>query len=160
VGQGATPRHRRLGRRQRKLLEDEEIRQALAIRLTDALFERTDLVGVLEARLPAPLDRLAAPIARLIETQAPTAADQLLQSPPTQALWTRINREVHTRLVALLEDETEFVSLYGTNAFSICGRSASGWRLESGCPSASLQAPRRLPSCAPTSSRPPSGQFE
>jgi hypothetical protein len=88
-----------------ELLENEEIRRALSIALTDALVDKADLRARVEQRLPDQLDPLAAPIAGFIETRAPVAAEQLLSSPRVQSLWEQINRRMHTRLVDLLEDE-------------------------------------------------------
>ena len=87
-----------------ELLANDEVRGALAIALTDALFEDTNLTARLEARLPTDLDGLAGPIAGAIEARAPEAADQLLSTPGAQALWQEINTRAHTRLVDLLEN--------------------------------------------------------
>jgi hypothetical protein len=94
-----------------EMLKDDNIRSALSIALTDALFEGRNVAGSLEERLPDALDPLAAPIAGFIETRAPVAADQLLSSPRVLTLWEEINRRVHTRLVALLENEGEAVTV-------------------------------------------------
>ena len=88
-----------------ELLENDEIRGALSVALTDALLERADLETRLAERLPDELDGLAAPIAGAIESRAPAAADQLLSSPRVVALWQEINLRMHTRLVRLLERE-------------------------------------------------------
>jgi hypothetical protein len=52
-----------LGRQRSELLEDEEIRNALAVYLVDTLYQSADLQQRLEETLPPPLDRLAAPAA-------------------------------------------------------------------------------------------------
>jgi hypothetical protein len=88
-----------------ELLQDDKVRGALSIALTDALIDKADLAARIEQRLPSQLDPLAQPIAGFIETRAPVAADQLLSTPRVQAVWEEINRRVHTRLVALLKDE-------------------------------------------------------
>lgn len=87
------------------MLRDDEIRPALAIALTDALFEGGNLAVRLEARLPDDLDRLADPLAGFIRARAPDVADQLLQTPRALALWETINRRAHRQLVNLLENE-------------------------------------------------------
>jgi hypothetical protein len=87
-----------------ELLENDEIRSALAVSLSDFLIERANVQARLETRLPDQLDPLAGVIAGAVETRAPAAAEQLLASPRVLALWTEINRRMHTRLTTLLEE--------------------------------------------------------
>ena len=86
------------------LLANDEIRSALAISLSDALLEGSDVTARLEARLPPDLDALAPPIAGLLGARAPEVAGQLLSTPAALAIWEDINRRVHARLVDLLEN--------------------------------------------------------
>jgi hypothetical protein len=90
-----------------ELLADDEVRGAIAVRLVDSLYERTDVQGRLAQRLPAPLDPLAAPAAGLVREAAVDAADTLLQRPRVQELWADANRRAHELLVAILREESE-----------------------------------------------------
>ncbi len=88
-----------------QMLENDDVRSALSVALTDALFEGVDLEASLQQQLPSDLNELAGPIAGFIQAQAPAVADELLATPAALKLWEEINRRVHTRLVALLENK-------------------------------------------------------
>jgi hypothetical protein len=86
-----------------QLLESEEVREVLAVRLVDALYSQEDVSRQLEGRLPPALDGLAGPAAAALREFAQDQAESLLQRPRVQALWTEANRRAHERLVAVLE---------------------------------------------------------
>jgi hypothetical protein len=90
-----------------ELLEDDDVRGALAVRLVDALYDGTDVQQQLSERLPPPLDRLAAPAAGLVRQAAVDAADTLLERPRVQELWANANRAAHERLVAILKEDSD-----------------------------------------------------
>jgi hypothetical protein len=90
-----------------ELLADDEVRGAVAVRLVDSLYERTDVQERLAERLPGPLDALAAPAAGLIRQAAIDAADALLERPRVQELWADANRLAHERLVAILREDSD-----------------------------------------------------
>lgn len=86
-----------------QLLQQQDVRDAIAQRLVDGIFEGTQVQQRLEARLPANLDPLAAPLAGALQNVALDSAQNLLERPSVQSLWEDINRRVHTRLVDVLE---------------------------------------------------------
>lgn len=86
-----------------QLLQQQEVRDAIAQRLVDGIFQGTAVQQRLEDRLPANLAPLAAPIAGALENVALDSAENLLERPSVQSLWEDINRRVHSRLVDILE---------------------------------------------------------
>jgi hypothetical protein len=86
-----------------QLLQEQDVRDRLAQRLVDGMFEGTEVEQRLEDRLPPSLVPLAAPIAGALQNLALDAAENLLERPAVQGLWEDINRRVHTRLVDVLE---------------------------------------------------------
>jgi hypothetical protein len=90
-----------------RLLESEAVRDAIAVRMVDALYAQGDVSAGLQERLPEPLDPLAVPIAGAIRQVALEGAVRLLERPGVQGLWTELNRRAHLRLVALLEGDED-----------------------------------------------------
>ncbi len=90
-----------------QLLQNDEVREAVAVELVDALFSATDVEAQLQEALPSELEALAGPAAGLVYSAALTAAEELLQLPATQALWEEANRRAHERLVAILEGDED-----------------------------------------------------
>ena len=88
-----------------QLLENDQVREDLSVRLVDALYDGTDVQQQLSERLPPRLKGLAAPAAGLIRPAAVDAVDKLLQQPAVQKLWADANRVAHDRLVAILKEE-------------------------------------------------------
>lgn len=86
-----------------QLLQEEEVREAIAQRLVDGVFEGNQVEERLADRLPPQLSGLAPPIAGALQNVALDSAENLLERPAVQALWEDINRRVHTRLVDVLE---------------------------------------------------------
>ena len=89
-----------------RLLENDEVRQALSVYIVDQLYANADPQGVLEERLPENLQGLAGPIAGALRQPAVEGVDEFLQRPRVQALWENVNRIAHQELIAVLEDET------------------------------------------------------
>lgn len=86
-----------------QLLESEEVREAISLRLVDALYSSEDVSERLAQRLPPALDPLAVPASAALRQLALDQAEALLERPRVQALWEEINRRAHERLVAVLE---------------------------------------------------------
>jgi hypothetical protein len=84
------------------LLQDEQIRAALAVYLVDQLYARGDIEGRLAANLPAGLQGLAAPFAGAIRGPAQQTAEAFLGRPRVQTAWEDANRLAHERLLAVL----------------------------------------------------------
>jgi hypothetical protein len=89
------------------LLEEDDVRETLSIRLVDALYDGTDVQQQLSERLPPRLKQLAAPVAGLVRPAAVDAVDKLLQQPAVQKLWADANRVAHERLVAILKEDSD-----------------------------------------------------
>jgi hypothetical protein len=87
-----------------QLLANDDVRGAIAQKLSDALFQRVDIEAQLRERLP-PRSQGAAPAlaAALQNTVGPAAADRLLQRPRVQALWENANKRAHAAVLRVLE---------------------------------------------------------
>jgi hypothetical protein len=87
-----------------QLLANDEVRGAIAQKLSDALFQRVDIEAQLRERLP-PRSQGAAPAlaAALQNTVGPAAADRLLQRPRVQTLWENANKRAHAAVLRVLE---------------------------------------------------------
>jgi hypothetical protein len=96
-----------------ELLEDESIRDAVGDFLVSALFDNVDVEGEIASKLPPQAQPLAGPVAGGLRQLAERAADEALSSSKAQAAWENANRTAHERLLALLDDEGEFVSTTG-----------------------------------------------
>jgi hypothetical protein len=86
-----------------KMLQNDDVRHALALRLVDAAYSRGDVEARLEDRLPPRLEGLAPQIAAALRPAAVDAAEALLERPAVQKLWEEANRAAHSRLVDVLE---------------------------------------------------------
>ena len=87
-----------------QLLANDEVRGAIAQKLSDGLFARVDVEAQLRERLP-PRSKGAAPVlaAALQNNLGPAAANALLQRPRVQALWVNANRRAHAAVIKVLE---------------------------------------------------------
>jgi hypothetical protein len=86
-----------------KLLEQPEVRNQLAGRLTDELFQSVDVEQAVRDVLPDRADALAAPAANALRTQVEKQARKALERPDVQALWADANRGAHEQLLAVLD---------------------------------------------------------
>ena len=89
-----------------ELLEDEEIRDALAAFMVDALYSEVDVEAELQQGLPPRLAPLAGPAAAGLRELSDRAARRALQRPRVQDVWEQLNRGAHERLIALVEDDS------------------------------------------------------
>jgi hypothetical protein len=90
-----------------QLLANDEVRGAIAQKLSDGLFSRVDVAAQLRERLP-PRAQPAAPLlaAALQNNVGPAAADRLLQRPRVQTLWMNANKRAHAAVVRVLEGKS------------------------------------------------------
>ncbi len=88
------------------LLDQPEVRDALAQHLTDELFTRVDVASEVASLLPDQVGALAQPIAGALEGAANDAARRVIASDQFAEVWSRVNRLAHEQLVAILRDET------------------------------------------------------
>jgi hypothetical protein len=87
-----------------QLLANDEVRAAIAQKLSDALFQRIDVEAQLRERLPAQRKGTATALAAALQnTVVPAAADRLLQRPRVQTLWENANKRAHGAVVRVLE---------------------------------------------------------
>src|SRR5512133_2015593 len=87
-----------------QLLANDDVRGAIAQKLSDALFQRVDVEAQLRERLPAQRKGTAAALAAALQnTVVPAAADRLLQRPRVQTLWENANKRAHAAVVRVLE---------------------------------------------------------
>ena len=89
-----------------QLLANDEVRGAIAQKLSDGLFARVDVEAQLRERLPKRSQGAAAALAAALQnTVVPAAADRLLQRPRVQTLWENLNKRAHAGVVKVLEGE-------------------------------------------------------
>jgi hypothetical protein len=89
-----------------QLLTNDEVRGAIAQRLSDGLFARIDVEGQLRERLPERSQGAAGALAATLQnTVGPAAADRLLKRPRVQTLWENLNMRAHAGVVKVLEGE-------------------------------------------------------
>jgi hypothetical protein len=88
-----------------KLLEDDDVRHELSVRLVNALYENVDVATAIDDNLPEDLQGLGGPLAGVVRSPLVDTADTLLESGPVQATWKEANRAAHEAVVAILEDD-------------------------------------------------------
>ena len=88
-----------------QLLDDDDVRHELSVRLVNALYENVDVGTAIDENLPEDLQGLGSPLAGLLRDPLIDTADTLLQSAPVQAVWKEANRTAHEAVVAILEDD-------------------------------------------------------
>ncbi len=96
-----------------KLLEDEDIRDAVAAFLVDELYANVDVEARLKKALPPQADALAGPAAGGLRQLAERAAQEALQRPRVQQLWEQANERAHAALLDLIEGDGQVVSTQG-----------------------------------------------
>lgn len=82
-----------------ELLEDEDIRVAVAGFMVDSLFANVDVQAELAQALPPRLQPLAGPAAGALRTLADRLANEALQRPKVQKLWEEANRTANQKLI-------------------------------------------------------------
>jgi hypothetical protein len=87
-----------------ELLEDEEIRTAVADYTVDTLFTNVPIEAELQQALPPRAAPAAGPIAGALRQLADNLADRALGSPRVQALWEDANKVAHQRLIDLVQE--------------------------------------------------------
>jgi hypothetical protein len=86
-----------------KLLEDEDVRVAVAGFMVDSLFTSVDVQAELAQALPPRLQPLAGPAAGALRQLADRLANEALQRPRVQKLWEEANRTANQRLIDVVE---------------------------------------------------------
>ena len=96
-----------------ELLEDDEIRAAVAARSVDELFDNVDVQAEIEDQLPEDLQSLSGPATAGLRQASYELVDRALKRPALQRLWARSLRETHSTLVEVLEGEGPAFSTTG-----------------------------------------------
>jgi hypothetical protein len=84
------------------LASDPAVEQAVANRVTDALFTNADAEQRISKALPARASFLAEPLANGVRTAIERVTLRLAQSDRFETLWERVNRRAHGALVKVL----------------------------------------------------------
>ncbi len=87
------------------LVEDDEVREELSVRLVNALYENVDVGAAIDERLPEQLKGLGVPAAGLLRDPLIGTANRILQTRTVLALWSEANRVAHAAVVAVFEDD-------------------------------------------------------
>src|SRR6478752_1068870 len=93
-----------------KLIQDQEIRSALADYLVEQLYANVDLEKEFEEKLPGETKDFAGPLSGVVRSVAPSGVEKVLETSTAQSLWEDANRSAHEQLVAVLENKKEAVS--------------------------------------------------
>ena len=93
------------------LLNEAEIQEALAIFLTDELYNAVDVTGELESLLPDDLSGLAGPLAGALRGPTTDGIEQIIASSAFQTVWQESNRTAHAAAVRILRDEAAIESV-------------------------------------------------
>lgn len=96
-----------------KLLEDEEIRSALANYAVAELYANVDVETELGEALPKNFKRLSGPASSGLRELAIDGAERALGTARFQELWRNANRAAHRTLVNIIEDKGDAVSTSG-----------------------------------------------
>jgi hypothetical protein len=87
------------------LADNEDVQQALADRITNALVVDTSLEDEVADRLPERAQFLAPKLTDAFESVVHDAALKVVQSDQFSDLWERVNERAHERVVAVLEGD-------------------------------------------------------
>ena len=93
------------------LLDDDEVRHELSVRLVNALYENVDVGTAIDDRLPEQLQGLGGPLSGVLRDPLIDTTDRLLDTEQVRVVWKEANRIAHTAVLAILEDDvgTTFV---------------------------------------------------
>ncbi len=96
-----------------ELIQHPEIQDAVSTFIVTAIYDNVDVEAALAERLPPELAPLAGPAAGALRGAADDVALKALEQPRIQALWVEANEAAQSKLIALIEDEGEFVATTG-----------------------------------------------
>jgi cytochrome b561 len=88
------------------LADNQDIQQAVARRVVNALFSQVNVEKRIENALPKRAEFLGQPVAAAVESYATQVTERLLASDQFETLWDNVNRRAHGQLVALLTDDS------------------------------------------------------
>ena len=93
-----------------ELIEDDEIREAVALRAVDELYSSVDVKSLIEEQTPKNLDPFAGVAAAGARQALYQILDRALRQPALQRLWALSLEQSHTTLIRVLEDDEEVVT--------------------------------------------------
>lgn len=103
------------------IAQSENVQQAVADKLDNAITSRVDFDGLMAQALPDQADPLAPALAAALQQAIRSRIDAFVASDRFETLWTEANRRAHSRVVALLttgesgrlrlEDDTVYLDL-------------------------------------------------
>jgi Short C-terminal domain len=96
-----------------ELIQNADVQAALSTFIVTAIYDNVDVEAELADRLPPRLAPLAGPAAGAIRSGADDVALKALEQPRVQQLWVEANAAAQSKLIALIEDEGEFVATTG-----------------------------------------------
>ena len=96
-----------------EVLADPAIQAALSTYIVDQLYANVDVQGFFAEKLPTDLSGLAGPLSAALREPATVAVEKLIATPRFQKLWSEANKVAHEKLVAILEDDANYVSTTG-----------------------------------------------
>jgi hypothetical protein len=96
-----------------RVIEDDEIRAAVADFAVAELYREVDVEAELQERLPPRLQQLAGPLANGLQSVARDAVEKALGSERFIEIWTTANAVAHRELIDVIEDRGDAVSTEG-----------------------------------------------
>lgn len=96
-----------------RLLENEQIRNALATYSVDQLYANVDVNAELEKALPKNFKQLSGPASTGLRSLATTGAQKVLATSRFLQLWKNANRTAHETLINIIDDKGNVVSTSG-----------------------------------------------
>jgi hypothetical protein len=98
-----------------RLLENEDIRNAVADFLVTQLYANVNVEGELAKALPPKLQPLAGPASGGLRELALNISQRALAQPKVQALWEDANRTAHQEFLDVVDNKNEALSTTGGN---------------------------------------------
>jgi hypothetical protein len=89
-----------------KMLQDQQVRDALSVYMTDQLFNNVDVQTQLEGVLPKATKGLAGPATGLLREFAPRAASDILAQPAVQNQFQTLTYNAHKRFMAIINGKS------------------------------------------------------
>ncbi|MDX6662133.1 MAG: hypothetical protein QOG09_235, partial [Solirubrobacterales bacterium] len=96
-----------------RLLENEQVSDAVATYAVDQLYANVDIAGLLQRQLPRDFKQISGPVAGGLREVATRAAEKALRTGRIQAEWKTANRLAHQTLLRILEGGNAAVSTQG-----------------------------------------------
>ena len=96
-----------------QLVQDAEIQSALNTFIVTTIFDNVDVEAELASRLPPQVAPLAGPISGALRSGADDVVAKALDAPKVQQLFVDASAAAQSKLIALIDDEGEFVATTG-----------------------------------------------